>query len=276
MQLSRRHPEITLVFDHLDFRPSAQQCQELRRTLSTVEGVTSVQIHTDWLRRQKLTAVLQDGIAPSVMLRQMAATLRGLRSSASKTYDPTAKTIAAEITPRAMDNTPQTPCRTSGLSHHQSVTVRTVETMPTFAERLRQWFYGTLAMASLGMAWVGLLVPGIPTIPFVLLTAHFALKSSPALRKQLLNNRTFGPMMRDWDEHRAIRRSVRNRAYLLTLTLAGITLLLTPPSVVLYAVIVTMSGIGLFLISRIRVLETHVHRHHDQPHPNVIKPDDIN
>lgn len=274
MQLTRRHPEITLVFDHLDFRPSALQCQELRRKLSTVEGVTSVQIHTDWLRRQKLTAVFQYGIAPSAMLRQMAATLRGLRSSAANTYDLTARTITAEITPRVIDTIPQTPCRTSSLSHRQSTTVRTAETMPTLAERLRHWFYGTLAMASLGMAWVGLLLPGIPTIPFVLLTAHFALKSSPALRKKLLSNRTFGPMMRDWEEHRAIRRSIRNRAYLLTLTVAGITLLLTPSSVVLYAVIVTMSGIGLFLISRIPVLETQIHSNNNKPHPNATAPDD--
>jgi uncharacterized membrane protein YbaN (DUF454 family) len=149
------------------------------------------------------------------------------------------------------------------------VTVKATDTMLTLGERLRQWFYGTLAMMSLGMAWVGLLLPGIPTIPFVLLTAHFALKSSPALRKKLLNNRTFGPMMRDWDEHRAIRRSVRNRAYLLTLTVAGITLLLTPSSPVLYVAIVTMSGIGLFLISRIPVLETQAAQNIEQPSPQA-------
>ena len=257
MQLTRHQPEITLFFDHLDFRLSADQCEVLRAVLSTVEGVTSVQIHTRWWRRQQLTAVLRQEIAPSVILRKMAAVLRGLRSSAATAYDLTVQTVAAEFSPAEVDAISHTHCRTTDLSVRHGVHVRAADTMPTLAERLRHWFYGTLATLSLGMAWVGLLVPGIPTIPFVLLTAHFALKSSPALRRKFLHNRTFGPMIRDWDEHRAIRRSVRTRAYLLTWSLAGITLFLTPSSIVLYVIIVTMSGVGLFLISRIPIIEAH-------------------
>ena len=265
MQLARRPPEITLLFDHLDFRPSAEQSEVLRSTLSAVEGVISVLVNTDWLRRPQLTAVFRHGMAPSVMLRQMAAALRRLRTSPPTGYDLPVQPIVAKTRSATVDTISYTHCRPTSLSVRHGVTVKTTETMQTLGERLRQWFYGTLATMSLGMAWVGLLVPGIPTIPFVLLTAHFALKSSPTLRHKLLSNRTFGPMMRDWDEHRAIRRSVRMRAYLLTLTLTGITLLLTPPSVVMYVAIVTMSGLGLFLISRIPVIETQAARRVEQP-----------
>ncbi len=90
MELANRNPEISLIFNQLQFRPSPQQFELLRSRLSTVEGVKSIEVHTDWLFRQQLVAVFQDTIAPHEMLRKMAGALRG------RTPDPAAKIHGGE------------------------------------------------------------------------------------------------------------------------------------------------------------------------------------
>ncbi|MDB5335712.1 MAG: hypothetical protein JWN70_1331 [Planctomycetaceae bacterium] len=87
MQFPSGDAEITLIFDHLEFRPSPSQCEVLRSKLECVNGVMSVQLHTDWMRRQLLTVVYQRDIAPDVMLRKMAEVLRGLPGAGSSEND---------------------------------------------------------------------------------------------------------------------------------------------------------------------------------------------
>jgi hypothetical protein len=50
----------------------------------------------------------------------------------------------------------------------------------------------------LGMAFVGLAVPLIPTVGPVLLAAFFFSKSSERFDRWLVNNRLFGGIVRDW------------------------------------------------------------------------------
>lgn len=124
----------------------------------------------------------------------------------------------------------------------------------TVGQRLSEIGYGALAVASLGMAWVGLLVPGIPTVPFVIVTVAFAAKASPALRSRLRRAKVFGPMIVDWERHRGIRPYVRRKAIIVTLALVSITLILAPPSVALYSLVGTMSTLGIVIILRIPVI----------------------
>lgn len=81
------------------------------------------------------------------------------------------------------------------------------------SSRLR-WAWWLLAYASLGLGLVGVLVPGLPTVPFVLLSAYAAARGSQRLHRRLLAHRRFGPMIRDWQAHGAVGR----RAKVLALT----------------------------------------------------------
>ncbi len=76
MQFPSDDAELTLIFDHLEFQTSAEQIEVLRSKLGEVEGVLSVQLHTEWMRCQHLTATYRRDIAPQVMLRKMAEVLR--------------------------------------------------------------------------------------------------------------------------------------------------------------------------------------------------------
>ena len=64
----------------------------------------------------------------------------------------------------------------------------------------------TLAYVSLGIGIVGIVLPVLPTTPFVLLSAFAADRGSPRLHAWLLGHRVFGPPIRDWRESRSVSR----------------------------------------------------------------------
>src|SRR3546814_20051788 len=64
-----------------------------------------------------------------------------------------------------------------------------------------RWAWWLLAYASLGLGLVGVVVPGLPTVPFVLLSAYAAARGSERLHRWLLAHRVFGPMIVDWQVH---------------------------------------------------------------------------
>ncbi len=85
------------------------------------------------------------------------------------------------------------------------------------AQRFR-WAWWLLAYASLGVGFVGILVPGLPTVPFVLLSAFAAARGSERLHRWLLSHRLFGPVIVDWQAHGAVSRRAK---WLATGTMAG-------------------------------------------------------
>jgi len=62
----------------------------------------------------------------------------------------------------------------------------------------------SLGTIFLGLAALGVVVPVLPTTPFVLLAAACYLRASTRLHKWLLASHTFGPTIAAWQEHRAI------------------------------------------------------------------------
>ena len=69
-----------------------------------------------------------------------------------------------------------------------------------------RWAWWLLAYASLALGLVGIVVPGLPTVPFVLLAAWAAARGSTKLHRWLLAHRQFGPMIRDWQAQGAVSR----------------------------------------------------------------------
>ncbi|MGJ7904111.1 YbaN family protein [Lysobacter sp. 1R34A] len=69
-----------------------------------------------------------------------------------------------------------------------------------------RWAWRWLAYASLALGAIGIVVPGLPTVPFVLLSAFAAGRGSERLHAWLLGHRRFGPMIRDWEQHGAVSR----------------------------------------------------------------------
>ncbi|GAA6142129.1 YbaN family protein [Hydrogenophaga sp. 5NK40-0174] len=63
---------------------------------------------------------------------------------------------------------------------------------------------------SLALGVVGVVLPGLPTTPFILLTAFCWAKASPRLHRRLLDHKWTGPLLRDWEANRSL--TVRTKA----------------------------------------------------------------
>lgn len=61
-----------------------------------------------------------------------------------------------------------------------------------------------LGFLSLSLGIIGIIVPGLPTTPLVLLAAFFFSKSSKRFHQWLLNNRIFGKYIKDYQENPSI------------------------------------------------------------------------
>ena len=64
--------------------------------------------------------------------------------------------------------------------------------------------YKPLGFLFLGLAVLGIILPMLPGTPFLLLSAWFFARSSEKWHQWLLANRTFGPLINNWEQHRCI------------------------------------------------------------------------
>jgi len=93
---------------------------------------------------------------------------------------------------------------------------------------MTRWLWWLLAYASLGLGIVGIVVPGLPTVPFVLLAAFAAARGSQRLRDRLLAHRQFGPMIRDWEREGAVSRRAKRLATGMMALCAAVMFLTAP------------------------------------------------
>jgi uncharacterized membrane protein YbaN (DUF454 family) len=74
----------------------------------------------------------------------------------------------------------------------------------TPGERLVRAVHLTLGLFFTGLAFLGVFLPVLPTVPFLILAAGFFARSSERLEDWLMTHPAFGPMLRDWRDHGAI------------------------------------------------------------------------
>jgi hypothetical protein len=87
-----------------------------------------------------------------------------------------------------------------------------------------RWLWGIGGLLALVAGLAALLVPVLPTSPFLVLAAACWMRASPALERWLVEHRWLGAPIRDWRAGRGVRRGVQMS--LLALTAAGMSLAL--------------------------------------------------
>ncbi|MCU7942259.1 MAG: YbaN family protein [Candidatus Thiodiazotropha sp. (ex Cardiolucina cf. quadrata)] len=80
---------------------------------------------------------------------------------------------------------------------------------------LTRWAALILAYLFLALAVIGVILPGLPTVPFLLLAAWFAAKGSERLHRWLYAHPHFGKLLVDWEQQGAISRSSKVIAVIL-------------------------------------------------------------
>ena len=110
------------------------------------------------------------------------------------------------------------------------------------------WF--TMGWVSVGLGVVGMALPLLPTVPFLLLAAVCFARSSDAAHAWLVNHPRLGPPIADWRASGAIRRPVKRLAMLSILASFAIPLTLGAASWVMATQAAALIGVAAFILTR--------------------------
>ena len=110
------------------------------------------------------------------------------------------------------------------------------------------WLAGSV---SLLLGLIGVLLPGLPTTPFVLLAAACYAKASPRLHAWLLSHRLTGPMLRDWEKHRSLTRRTKTIAVVSMLVMVSFSIWSFSHRPIAQAVLVVLGAVGAWVVLRI-------------------------
>ena len=98
------------------------------------------------------------------------------------------------------------------------------------------------------MAYLGAILPGLPTTPWVLLASYCFARSSPRLQRWLKRSPFFGRLLHDWEEHRGIRLPVK--VFSVCLVVTAVTLSITLSNLPVWAKVVIggLAAVGVCVI----------------------------
>lgn len=113
-----------------------------------------------------------------------------------------------------------------------------------------QFLWAGLGVLCVALAMIGIVLPLLPTVPFLLLAAFFFARSSSRLHTWLITHRLFGPMIEDWQRSGAIRSTAKKAASLSIAAVFGISLLMSVPTFVLVIQAVVLGCVLIFIWTR--------------------------
>lgn len=107
-----------------------------------------------------------------------------------------------------------------------------------------------LGFLFVGLGYVGIIIPGMPTTIFMILAVWAFKKSSPRFENWLLNHRVFGSTLRDWDEHKAISLRTKYIAIATMIGFAGVSIYFIKKPVVQLIVGLSVLGVAVYVATR--------------------------
>ena len=107
-----------------------------------------------------------------------------------------------------------------------------------------------LAYISAGLAAIGVVLPLMPTTPFVLLAAFFASKGSPAFASWLEEHPSFGPAIRNWRRNRVIPLTAKVLACSMMALSWILLFIMGAAGMVLTISGIFMTGVASYLLTR--------------------------
>ncbi|WP_164661492.1 YbaN family protein [Tropicibacter sp. Alg240-R139] len=107
-----------------------------------------------------------------------------------------------------------------------------------------------LGVFCMALAMIGVVLPLLPTVPFLLLAAFCFARSSERLHDWLLSHQIFGPMIVDWNTSGAIRPAAKKAATLSVTAVFGMSLALGLASHILIVQAVTLGAVLIFIWTR--------------------------
>lgn len=114
----------------------------------------------------------------------------------------------------------------------------------------RRYAWFTLGWVALMLGAIGVVLPLLPTTPFIILAAFAFGRSSRRLQNWLENNRTFGPIIAEWRTNGAIAPRYKAIAIMMMLAAFSASIAMDIAALVLIIQGVCMAGAAGFILSR--------------------------
>jgi uncharacterized membrane protein YbaN (DUF454 family) len=127
----------------------------------------------------------------------------------------------------------------------------TTSTEPVLVQGPRRLLFLALAGVSFATGIAGIILPILPTTPFLLLSSFFLVRSSPRLHAALLGSRLFGPIITDWQVRGGVRRDVKIKAISVVAIAVAVTIFLSGFSAIPTVTVVLLATIGVVVILRL-------------------------
>lgn len=118
-------------------------------------------------------------------------------------------------------------------------------------QNLRNKLLITLGWFFVILGAIGIVLPILPTTPFLILALGLFAKSSPRFHSMLLNNRYFGAALKDWEQTKTVKRKVKTRATYFVIVSFSVSLLVLHGRWGLQLMLVCIAAILLFTIWRL-------------------------
>ncbi|MEL7252677.1 MAG: YbaN family protein [Pseudomonadota bacterium] len=111
-------------------------------------------------------------------------------------------------------------------------------------------FWLFLGLMSVGFGLLGVILPLVPTVPFMILAAFCFARSSERLHHWLITHPTFGPFIEDWQRNGAIRPRAKKLATVSIAAVFALSWILDVSWTVIAIQAVTLSLVLIFIWSR--------------------------
>jgi uncharacterized protein len=119
------------------------------------------------------------------------------------------------------------------------------------AMKLRRLLLLGFGWFCVGLGGLGIILPILPTTPFLLVAVWAFSKSSPELAEKIRNHPRFGPLVRDWQDHGVIPPYAKALAIVMMSVMSGYLLFYSDaPKWVALAASLTMLAVAAYILTR--------------------------
>jgi len=115
---------------------------------------------------------------------------------------------------------------------------------------MKRIIYLALGWLAVGLGVVGIILPVLPTTPFMLVAAFAFGRASPRLRTWLIEHAQFGPPILNWEENGAISRQAKTLAVSMMALVFLISLILGLRPLLLVIQGSCLAAVSVFILSR--------------------------
>ncbi len=114
--------------------------------------------------------------------------------------------------------------------------------------RIRNIFFTVLGLLSFALAMIGVVLPGLPTTPFLILASVLFCKSHPRLYDWLISHPRWGETIRRFNEHRIIPLPIKIVAIGMMSAMIAVSVLFFISHFWLRIAVLIMGGVGTWVV----------------------------